>query len=211
MPAAFAAATSSTLELPVSTVTMTEAPAAPADSTAARDRPWPSSRRDGTYGIASTPRRRRASVRIASPVIPSASKSPNTRTRSPRSRASEIRAWNSAASGSRRGSWREPAGSPRKRRRSSSSVTPRAARSATTRGPRPSSCPASSSDEETATGFGKTQRLRGASTSSGCHAALHRGFPVARQAVARRDLPGEASRPRRRSSYPATRPGAARR
>ena len=66
---------------PQSTVTMTDAPAATAASIAASDRPWPSSSRLGTYGSTATPNRRRASVMIVSPVRPSASKSPKTRTR----------------------------------------------------------------------------------------------------------------------------------
>ena len=45
MPRASAAAISATLVVPQSTVTMTVAPAAPAASTAASDRPWPSSSR----------------------------------------------------------------------------------------------------------------------------------------------------------------------
>ena len=173
IPAAFAAATSATLEDPVSTVTITVAPADRAVSTAASERPCPSSRRDGKYGMTSTPEGRSASVRIASPVIPSASKSPNTRMRSRRSRALRTRSRKTPASGSRPGSWSPAAGSPMNRRSSSPAITPRAARSATTRGPRLRSRPASSSAEGTATVVGNTQRDRGASTASGCHAPLH--------------------------------------
>src|SRR3989337_1237089 len=50
MPRALAAATSVTLVVPVSTVTMTRAPACAAASPAASESPWPSSRHDGPQG-----------------------------------------------------------------------------------------------------------------------------------------------------------------
>ncbi len=49
-PALAAAATSALLVVPQSTVTMSGAPVATARSMAASERPWPSSRRIGTYG-----------------------------------------------------------------------------------------------------------------------------------------------------------------
>ena len=111
IPRAFATATSATLVVPQSTVTMTVAPAATAASIAATDRPWPSSSRLGTYGSTATPKRRSAMVMMASPVRPSASKSPKTRTRSPRSRAARRRARSRSASGSWFGSWSPSSGS----------------------------------------------------------------------------------------------------
>ena len=93
MPGRVAAATSATLDVPVSTVTITAAPAAPRRLDGGQRQPVAllEPRRHVRHRRS---RRsvRRASVRIASPVIPSASKSPKTRTCSPRSRACGIRA-----------------------------------------------------------------------------------------------------------------------
>ena len=86
-------------------------PPAAAASIAASDRPWPSSRRLGTYGSTSTPNRRRAMTRMARPSRPSASKSPKTMTRSPRSRARVSRSSGRSASGRSIGSWRPASGS----------------------------------------------------------------------------------------------------
>ena len=98
-----------------------------AASTAASDSPWPSSSRLGHVRL---DRRRRsagsARVMIASPVSPSASKSPKTRTRSPRSRAAATPLeQHDAASGQGRGSCR-PARAGRRTRRSRSSAGDRA-------------------------------------------------------------------------------------
>ena len=55
MPRSWAAATSATLVVPVSTVMISVIPASAAAATAASESPWPSSSRDGTYGVAWMP------------------------------------------------------------------------------------------------------------------------------------------------------------
>ena len=105
MPASAATAISATLVVPQSAVTISVRPSARARSMAPSDSPWPSSTRLGTYGCVSIPRRRSASVRIARPVRPSASKSPKTIARSPAAAARRTRSRKSGASGSSIGSW----------------------------------------------------------------------------------------------------------
>ena len=96
-----------------------------AASTAASDRPWPSSSRLGTYGSTSTPYRRNARTRIASPSRPSASKSPKTMTRSPRSRARGDAIDEDVGVGQQRGSCSPSSGSANQASRRPPSVTPR--------------------------------------------------------------------------------------
>ena len=116
MPRAAAASISAWLVVPQSTVTMSRTPSRSAASSAASERPCPSSRRLGTYGSAEIPYRARARTRIARPVRPSASKSPNTMTRAPSDRATARRSSTRSMSGSRPGSLqgvqgiREPGG-----------------------------------------------------------------------------------------------------
>ena len=104
MPRSRAAATSATLVEPVSTVMISAMP----PSAAAVDRRERQAvallePATGRTAIASIPRRRSASTSCARPVSPSASKSPNTITRSPRARAADPLDQRSA-SGSSRGS-----------------------------------------------------------------------------------------------------------
>ena len=117
-PRSTAAAISTTLVEPQSTVTMTVAPAAPAASRAAHGQAVAlvEPARD-VRARPSTPNRRRARVMIARPVSPSASKSPKTRTVSPRSRARPSRSSRTSASGRSRGSCRPAAGSAEPRRK----------------------------------------------------------------------------------------------
>ncbi len=125
MPEACAAATSARLVEPVSTVMMRRCPAWLARVTAAMESPWPSAVRCGTYGSAVMPSQRRASTTMVSPVRPSASKSPSTRTDSPARRACAMRATTTSASGSRPGSWRPASGASKREASSAGSTGPR--------------------------------------------------------------------------------------
>ena len=205
-PRSLAAATSATLVVPQSTVMMRLEPVATAASSAANDKPWPSSSRLGTYGSTATPNRRRARVMIASPVSPSASKSPKTRMRSPRSRACRTRASSRSASGSRAGSCNPSSGSPNQATRSSPVTTPRAASRFARRRGMPCAAAAEIAAADGSTVCGNVHRKRGSTTASGCHVRLHRGSTgrVRRspQDAARRGRGVRAamSRPCRRSS-----------
>ena len=186
IPRALAAAISATLVEPQSTVTMTVQPPAAAASIAASDRPWPSSSRLGTYGSTATPNRRRARVMIASPVRPSASKSPKTRTRSPRSRARR-------QAGQQPGRHRAAAPD-RGGRRAARRTRPRSRRP--TRSPRVARMPGHPGRDAVGlrrhrrpSGMGvtasrKVQRKRGSTTASGCHGGLHRGSTGPRSSAA---------------------------
>ena len=217
IPRALLSATSATLVVPQSTVTISDAPAATAASIAAIDRPWPSSSRLGTYGSTAIPKRRRARVMIARPVRPSASKSPKTRTRSPRSRAARSRMSTIAASGSPAGSCRPSSGSANQAMRSSPVTAPRAASRPARRAemPRAAATEMAASDGDGSSA--KVQRKRGSTMTSGCHVRLHRGStgPPRRgpqDAVRRtRGLRAVVIRPCRRSSQScqSTRSGAA--
>ncbi len=158
IPRPAAAAISATLVDPVSTVTTSVTPSRDAVSTAAIDRPCPSSRRLGTYGTVSRPRRRKASTSWARPVRPSASKSPKTITRSRRSTASRMRATRRSASGSSRGSCRPSAAGPRNRAIAAGSAMPRRARTVAANVPRPSSRAAARTSGARWRGSGNTQR-----------------------------------------------------
>ena len=158
MPRSAAAATSATLVDPVSTVTISVTPWATAASTAAIDSPWPSSSRDGTYGTVAIPSRRKAITSCARPVSPSASKSPNTMTRSSPARAWATRATSSPASGRSRGSWSPSAAGPRNAASARSSEIPRRAITVAAKVPTPWRFAASRSTGSSRSGSGKTQR-----------------------------------------------------
>src|SRR3954447_2105140 len=160
IPRARAAATSATLVEPVSTVTISVMPSPAAASTAASERPWPSSSREGTYGVTRIPSRRNASTSCARPVSPSASKSPKTMTRSPRSRARATRSTRAAASGSSRGSLSPAAAGPRNAASVTGSAMPRRAMTVAANVPTPSSRAAARSIGSSRYGSGNTQRCR---------------------------------------------------
>ena len=160
MPRAFATAISATLVVPQSTVMMTLAPAAAAASIAASDRPWPSSSRLGTYGSTATPNRRRAMVRIASPVSPSASKSPKTMTRS-RALACEVQPTRGArprpADGAGRAGRRAGRRTRRRCRRRSTRRGSRAGRSSGRTGPARAAAAAAAGDDGRGVGKGPAE------------------------------------------------------
>ena len=186
MPRAFAAAISAWLVEPQSTVTMTVAPARSAASRAASDRPWPSSRRLGTYGSTASPYRAQGEdqdrqpgqpvgIEVAEDQDPLAAR----RGRGARRSAGAVRC--RAAS---MGSWRPSSGSANQASRSAPSATPRLAR---TPG-EPLGQPVRRG------GSGRVGRRRGRRRErssgsgvrprpSGCHASLHRGFTGHRRAA----------------------------
>ncbi len=161
IPAAAAVAISGALAVPQSTVTISVWPSASARATAAAESPCPSSRRLGTYGVASAPRQRRAVTRIVSPVSPSASKSPKTITLSPAAAAACRRATALSASGSSAGSCRPSDGSPKKASRSRAEAWPRAASTVISRLERPRAAPAAASSALTTGRVGSRQRNAG--------------------------------------------------
>ncbi len=160
-----ASAISAWLVAPQSTVMMTVAPTACARSSAAIERPWPSSSRLGTYGSTDSPYRSSARTMIASPVRPSASKSPKTSTRSPWSRASARRPRRMSMSGRRAASCSPSSGSPKKASMAAASGTPRATRRPATRSERPCLVAAADASAGTSTRSGSTHLKRGSSTS----------------------------------------------
>ena len=114
---------------------------------------------------------------IASPVSPSASKSPNTRTRSPSRLARAIRSQERPASGSSAGSWRPASGAPKNASSAAGPATPRLARSRVTRGRARAGLPRRGSRRrrcgfarEHASGSGARSRRQDA--RSGCTATL---------------------------------------
>ena len=105
MPAALATSTSSGLVVPQSTVTMSGRPSATAPRRRGRQAvALVEAARDVRLDVDAE--RAQRPVMIASPVRPSASKSPKTRTPSPAARARRIRSTTRSASGSSPGSWR---------------------------------------------------------------------------------------------------------
>ena len=179
MSRARAAATSATDDDPVSTVMMSVMPSLAAASTAASDRPCPSSRRLGTYGRASMPRRRSARTRIARPVRPSASKSPKTMTRSPLVRTRSIRASRRSPSGRRRGSLSPATGGARNAASCSGVVTPRRARTADANTPKPCCRPASRSSGARRSRSGNRHRWRGVRMGTGRGSVIGSSMPRA--------------------------------
>ena len=161
----------------------------------------------GRTGSTATPNRRSASVMMASPVRPSASKSPKTSTRSPRSRAARKRSSTPVRVGQQPRIVEAARAAPRTtppRRRPSSRRATRA--SAARRVVIPRSVAIAVTDAAGASRSGKVQRYRGSITASGCHARLHRGSSGAargrpQEAERRtRGLRAAVSRPCRRSS-----------
>ena len=128
MPRPRATSISGPLLVPQSAVTISVRPSSTARSIALSDNPWPSPSRSGTYGAASRPIARSAITRMDSPVSPSASKSPYTRTRSLLACARATRANAGAASGRSDGSYQPSSGGARNAARSPADLTPRLAR-----------------------------------------------------------------------------------
>ena len=128
MPRAVSAATSSRAAMPLSTVTISDGAHSPTTrSSAAADRPYPSSKRCGMNGWTQPPSARSASVSRQVDVMPSTSKSPNTAMDSPTARADATRSATSTRPGIMDGSSQSRSSEGvRNRRPSSGSVIPRA-------------------------------------------------------------------------------------
>ena len=220
IPAAFAAATSATLDEPA--VDRDDHASRPGRG---RRRPRRATGRgppragDGTYGITSTPERRRARIRIARPVRPSASKSPKTRTAlaalarrgDPRRGRRRRRAGAAGRGGRGRGSREE-------RRELGRVRTPRAASSASRRAARGRARAGVARTRGDGTGSGKTPAEAGldhvvrmpCGASLRLHRRRHGPRQVARAAAGSCAAVGRP-RPCRRSSHSCqtTRSGAA--
>ena len=139
-------------------------------------------RRAGSARTASTatPKRRSASVMMASPVRPSASKSPKTRTRSPPSRARVRRSSSRSASGSSRGSCRPSSGSREPAATSARSSTPRRGEQRRQPVPRPRAAPLRRSSGVARHALRKDPAEPGFDHGVRMPEALHPGSPAGR-------------------------------